>query len=332
RASAAPPLQPRGGARDVALGQREGSDRMSGARPLRGAPVAKRIRAEAAAAAATFEELTGARPSLVTLQVGADPSASAYRDAIRRSVIAVGIRHQHLGLPVDASPADLLAAIEALNHSPQVHGVLVLMPLPPQLGTDLVLEQLSPLKDVDGITPTNAGRLYLGLPSLRPSTPQGGLELLDFYGVPIARRRAAVIGRSPVVGRPLAMLLLQRDATVTICHRATPDLAAITRAADIVAVAAGCPGLLTGAMLRPGAVVLDFGVTVVDAHLVGDAEEASVAAVASAYTPVPGGAGPVTTAVLARNTVAAAFASLHGTLDESDASSAASPAVADASG
>ncbi|HEX5499502.1 MAG TPA: bifunctional 5,10-methylenetetrahydrofolate dehydrogenase/5,10-methenyltetrahydrofolate cyclohydrolase, partial [Thermomicrobiales bacterium] len=213
---------------------------------------------------------------------------------------------------------DLLAAIEALNRSPAAHGVLVLMPLPAQLSADLVLEQLSPLKDVDGITPTNAGRLYLGLPALRPSTPQGGIELLDFYDVPIAGRRAVVIGRSPVVGRPLAMLFLQRDATVTICHRATPDLATFTRAADIVAVGAGSPGLLTGAMLRPGAVVVDFGVTVVDGQLVGDADEATVSSVASACTPVPGGAGPVTTAVLARNTVAAAFATLHGTLDESD--------------
>lgn len=303
---------------------------MSSARPLRGGPVAKRIRAEAAAAAATFEQLTGARPALVTLQVGADPSASAYREAIRRSVLSAGIRHQHLGLPVDASPADLLATIEALNRSSAAHGVLVLMPLPPHLSADLVLEQLSPLKDVDGITPTNAGRLYLGLPSLRPSTPQGGIELLDFYDVAIAGRRAVVIGRSPVVGRPLAMLFLQRDATVTICHRATPDLAAITREADIVAVGAGCPGLLTGAMLQPGAVVVDFGVTVVDSRLVGDVDEASVAAVASAYTPVPGGAGPVTTAVLARNTVAAAFATLHGTLDESDGLVPPPPVAVDA--
>jgi methylenetetrahydrofolate dehydrogenase (NADP+) / methenyltetrahydrofolate cyclohydrolase len=303
---------------------------MNAARLLRGGPVAKRIRAEAAAAAATFEQLTGERPSLVTLQAGADPSAAAYRESIRRSVVAAGIRHQHLGLPADASPADLVAAIEGLNQSPEVHGVLVLMPLPPQLGAELVLEQLSPLKDVDGITPTNAGRLYLGLPSLRPSTPQGGIELLDFYDAPIAGRRAVVIGRSPVVGRPLAMLLLQRDATVTICHRGTPDLAAITREADIVALAAGQPGLLTGAMIRPGAVVVDFGVTVVDSRLVGDADEASVAVTASAYTPVPGGAGPVTTAVLARNTVAAAFASLHGTLDESDILVASTPVAADA--
>ncbi len=301
---------------------------MSSARALRGGPVAKRIRAEAAAGAATFEELAGARPALVTLQVGADPSASAYRDSIRRAVVAAGIRHQHLGLPVDASPADLLAAIEGLNQSAATHGVLVLMPLPPHLGVDLVLEQLSPLKDVDGITPTNAGRLYLGLPSLRPSTPQGGIELLDYYDVPIAGRRAVVIGRSPVVGRPLAMLLTQRDATVTLCHRTTPDLAEITRAADLVALAAGSPDLLTGEMIRPGAVVVDFGVTVVDAHLRGDADEESVAMVAGAYTPVPGGTGPVTTAVLARNTVAAAFASLLGSLDESDGLVGALPTAA----
>ena len=289
---------------------------MTEPRLLRGAPVAKRIRAEAAAGVRVIESTAGVTPALVTVQVGSDPSSSAYREAIRRSVTSVGIRHQHLGLPLNTSPAGLVATIQGLNTSAGVHGILVLMPLPERLGADLVLEHLSPFKDVDGITPTNAGRLFLGLPSLRPSTPQGGLELLDHYRLPVAGQHVAVVGRSPVVGRPLGMLMLLRNATVTLCHRQTPDLGVETRRADVVALAAGSPGLLTGDMVRPGATVLDFGVNVVDSALVGDADEASVSQVAGAYTPVPGGTGPVTAAVLARNTVAAAYVNLHGTLDE----------------
>ena len=289
---------------------------MTEPRLLRGAPVAKRIRAEAAAGVRVIEATAGVTPALVTVQIGHDPSSSASREAIRRSVTSVGIRHQHLGLPLSTSPAGLVATIEGLNRSAEVHGILVLMPLPERLGADLVLEHLSPFKDVDGITPTNAGRLFLGLPSLRPSTPQGGLELLDHYRLPVAGQHVAVVGRSPVVGRPLGMLMLLRNATVTLCHRQTPDLATETRRADVVALAAGSPGLLTGDMVRPGATVLDFGVNVVDSALVGDADETSVSQVAGAYTPVPGGTGPVTAAVLARNTVAAAYVNLHGTLDE----------------
>jgi methylenetetrahydrofolate dehydrogenase (NADP+)/methenyltetrahydrofolate cyclohydrolase len=174
---------------------------------------------------------------------------------------------------------------------------------------------MSPLKDVDGITPTNAGRLHLGLPSLHPSTPQGGIELLDYYGVEIAGKEVVVIGRSNVVGRPMASLLMQRNATVTICHRRTVDLAAHTRHADIVAVAAGHPSLVTAEMVKPGAVVLDFGVNVVGDRLVGDSDYDALLDIAGAVTPVPGGTGPVTAMVLARNTVAAGFAALSGNLD-----------------
>lgn len=294
-------------------GREEGRCRM-----LRGGAVARRIRAETTASADLLVRLGGRRPTLVTVQVGEHPSASAYRDAIRRTVAAAGVVHQHLGLPNDATPADLLAAVQGLNASPGVHGIVVLTPLPAHLTLDVVLEYLSPLKDVDGITPTNAGRLYLGLPSLKPSTPQGGIELLDHYGVELEGKRAVVVGRSAVVGRPLAMLLTFRNATVTLCHRHTPDLGELTRSADLVALAAGRPGLLDGSMVQPGAVVIDFGVNVVGDRIVGDADAGSVMAVAGAYTPVPGGTGPVTTLVLARNTVAAAYAALHGTLDECD--------------
>jgi methylenetetrahydrofolate dehydrogenase (NADP+)/methenyltetrahydrofolate cyclohydrolase len=192
------------------------------------------------------------------------------------------------------------------------------MPLPDHLPAALVHEHLSPLKDVDGITPTNAGRLHMGLPSLRPSTPQGGVELLDHYGVELEGRRVVVIGRSNVVGRPLASLLLQRNATVTICHRRTVDLPTWTRRADILCSAAGHAGLVTPEMVKPGAVVLDFGVNVVDDKIVGDAAFDEVAEVAGGITPVPGGTGPVTALVLARNTVAAGFVAMTGSLDHAD--------------
>jgi methylenetetrahydrofolate dehydrogenase (NADP+)/methenyltetrahydrofolate cyclohydrolase len=295
---------------------------------LKGSRLAKRLRAEIVASQQHLLDLGGRTPRLASVMVGRDGAAEAYRSSIERTFGRVQLDNVRVELPGDSSPAAFLDALREINRDDAITAVLVLMPLPGHLDPHLVLEHLSPLKDVDGITPTNAGRLYLGLPSLRPSTPQGGIELLDYYDVPIAGRRAVVIGRSPVVGRPLAMLLTQRDATVTLCHRTTPDLAEFTRAADLVALAAGSPDLLTGEMIRPGAVVVDFGVTVVDAHLRGDADEESVAMVAGAYTPVPGGTGPVTTAVLARNTVAAAFASLLGSLDESDGLVGALPTAA----
>lgn len=293
---------------------------------LRGAPVAKRIRLETAAASALLLAQTGTRATLATLLAGCDGAASAYRDAISRSVAGAGVAHRPVELPGDVSPRAFVDVLAELNRDPDVHGVLLLMPLPVQIPVELAIEHLSPMKDVDGITPLNAGRLHLGLPALRPSTPQGGIELLDHYELPIAGQLAVVIGRSNVVGKPLATLLTARNATVTLCHRQSPDLPARIRAADIVAVAAGHPGLVRGEMLRAGAVVLDFGINVVDGHILGDADAESVAARAAAYSPVPGGAGPVTTMVLARNTVAAAFASLGSEIESPD-ETFAEPAV-----
>lgn len=282
---------------------------------LRGAPIADRLRLEALAAADLLRNRSGIDPTLVTLLVGQHAAAEAYRRSIARSVGAAGVTHQPLTLDAPTSANELVATIHQLNDDPSVNGVVVLMPLPDHLHPHLVLEHLSPLKDIDGITPINAGRLHLGLPSLRPSTPQGGIEILDHYGIPIRGRDIVVIGRSNVVGRPLATMLSLRHATVTLCHRQTRALADVTRRADIVMVAAGHPGLLTGDMLRAGAVVVDFGVNVTDGGIVGDADAPSVASVASAYTPVPGGTGPATTLVLARNTIAASFATLSGNLD-----------------
>ncbi|MFM9107267.1 MAG: bifunctional 5,10-methylenetetrahydrofolate dehydrogenase/5,10-methenyltetrahydrofolate cyclohydrolase [Chloroflexota bacterium] len=277
---------------------------------LKGAPVAAGIRERSAAAAALLREQAGVSPTLATIRVGADPSAGAYRSSIERSAARAGVEHLAVSLPESIGPEAFVAEIHRANADPGIHGVLMLAPLPPHLAPELVIEHLDPMKDVDGITPLNAGRLNLGLPSLRPSTPQGGIELLDHYAIPIAGRNAVVIGRSNVVGKPMAALLTARHATVTVCHRQSPDYSGAIRNASLVVLAAGCPGLLHGSQLSPGTTVVDFGINVVGDGIVGDADAASVMEAAAAYTPVPGGAGPVTVMVLARNTVAAAFASL----------------------
>ncbi len=285
---------------------------------LRGAPIARRLRTDVSAAAGLFTEQVGTPPVIATVLTDQHPSALAYRDAIDRGVTRVGIEHRPVELAVTSSPDQFVNALRQLNDDRSVHGILVLMPLPEQLSVHLVFEHLAPLKDVDGITPTNAGRLHLGLPSLRPSTPQGGIEILDYYEIPIAGQDAVVIGRSNVVGKPFATMLTHRHATVTVCHRQTQELANIIRRADIVAVAAGHPGLVDREMLKAGAVVLDFGVNVVDDVIVGDLDPAGLEELGVSYTPVPGGTGPVTTLALAHNTVAAAFASLAGSLDYVD--------------
>jgi methylenetetrahydrofolate dehydrogenase (NADP+)/methenyltetrahydrofolate cyclohydrolase len=282
---------------------------------LKGADLAASMRARISTMIETLRSRGGRQPVLGTLLVGDNPSALAYRSSIVRTFARIGIDHRQAHLPGDSTADRFLASLTSLNTDPNVTGVLVLMPLPDHLPSSLVLEHLSPLKDVDGITPTNAGRLHLGLPSLRPSTPQGGIELLDHYRVILEGTRAVVIGRSNVVGRPLATLLTLRHATVTVCHRRTRGLSGICREAELLCSAAGCPGLVRADWVRPGATVVDFGVNVVDDRIVGDVDFPHVVNSAGAITPVPGGTGPVTALVLARNTVAAGYAALEGTLD-----------------
>jgi methylenetetrahydrofolate dehydrogenase (NADP+) / methenyltetrahydrofolate cyclohydrolase len=282
---------------------------------LKGAELAATMRPEIEASITDLLAHGGRSPLLVTVLVGRNPSSEAYRSSIERTTGRVGIIHRPVELAESTDEANLIREIHALNADPEVTGVVVLMPLPVNLNPHAVLEHLSPLKDVDGITPTNAGRLHLGLPSLRPSTPQGGIELLDHYGIEIEGKNVVVIGRSNVVGRPMASLLMQRHGTVTICHRRTVNLAHFTRQAEIVTVAAGHPHLVRPDMVQPGAVILDFGVNVVGSKLVGDADFEGLSGIAGAITPVPGGTGPVTALVLARNTVAAGFAALQGNLD-----------------
>jgi methylenetetrahydrofolate dehydrogenase (NADP+)/methenyltetrahydrofolate cyclohydrolase len=205
-------------------------------------------------------------------------------------------------LPEGVSQQALEQCVRALSADPMVHGILIEMPLPTHLSTQRVVLCLDHRKDVDGIHPLNVGLIAQGRPALIPNTPAGGMELLHRYGIELARKRAAVVGYSDVVGRPMAELLLADHATVTICHIHTPDLAAVLRECEVVVVAVGKAGLVTGSMLRPGAVVIDFGINVgPDGNIVGDVDFASAIDVASAITPVPGGTGPVTNIMLLRN-------------------------------
>jgi methylenetetrahydrofolate dehydrogenase (NADP+)/methenyltetrahydrofolate cyclohydrolase len=239
----------------------------------------------------------------------------AYRRSIVKTLDRVGLQHEPVDLGVVASNGDLRELLLRLSDDPDVTGVLVLMPLPSHVSVEVVNEYLAPMKDVDGITPANAGRLHLGLPCLAPSTPQGGILLLDHYGIEIRGKHAVVVGRSNVVGRPLSALLLQRDATVTVCHSKTRNLLELTSSADILAVATGNPLWLKRNYISQGATVLDFGINVLDDKVVGDADFSDLIDYAGAITPVPGGTGPVTALVLARNTVAAAYAQLGGTME-----------------
>src|SRR5215204_4539853 len=280
------------------------------AKVLRGAPVARRVRLEVETAARSFVTETGSSPTLATVLAGSAPPSSAYRDAISQAMGACGIVHVDVLLPVAATTARIVEAVERLNERDDVHGIIVLLPLPPHIQVLDVVSSIVPTKDVDGISPTSVGRLHLGLPTLYPSTPLAGLEILDHYQIPVAGTRAVVVGRGNVVGKPMAALLTARDATVALCHSRTVPLEDETRMADIVVLAAGHPGLLTGGMIKPGATVIDFGVNVSSGRIIGVADGESVEQVAAAYTPVPGGTTPVTTMALARNTVTAAYAQL----------------------
>lgn len=257
----------------------------------------------------------GRPPVLVSLAAEPSPAADAYRNSIARTMKRIDIEHRPIDLPIGCDDDALSETLAVLGANPEVTGVLVLMPLPERLDKGLVSELLDPLKDVDGVTVINAGRLHLGLPCLAPSTPNGGVALLDHYRIPIEGARVVVIGRSNVVGRPLAALLQRRNATVTVCHSGTRDLASYTREADIVALAIGHPGFLTADLLRPGATVLDFGINVDGQRITGDADFEGLIGLAGAITPVPGGTGPITALMLARNTIAAGIAGLHNDLD-----------------
>lgn len=274
---------------------------------LDGRPVARELKQRARDELLRFRNAYGISPALAIVLVGSDPSAHAYRDAIMRSSRAADVGAEVVELAGDVDQSVLNDAIDELNARSDIHGVLVLQPLPPHLSRIEVADRLDPLKDIDGITTFNAGRLFHDdRDVLAPSTAAGGMALLKHYQIPIAGQYAVVVGRSPVVGRPMAAMLLAENATVTNCHSRTRDLARFTRDADILVSAVGKPGTIRGDMVKPGAVVVDFAVNFVDERMVGDTDVDSVVVVAGHLTPVPGGTGRVTTAVLLRNTIKAA--------------------------
>jgi methylenetetrahydrofolate dehydrogenase (NADP+) / methenyltetrahydrofolate cyclohydrolase len=249
----------------------------------------------------------GVRPTLAVVLVGGDPASRVYVGGKRRACQALGIEARDHLFPHGLAEADLLALIRELNADRSIHGILVQLPLPPGVDEDRVIAAVDPAKDVDGFHPENLGRLLAGTPGVLPCTPAGVIEILDHFGVDLKGAEAVVVGRSRIVGKPLAQLLLGRHATVTVCHTRTRDLAAHTQRAEVLAVAAGRPAVVTGDMVRPDAVVVDIGVNrMPDGTLAGDVDFATVSPRVRAITPVPGGVGPMTIAMLMRNTLAAA--------------------------
>jgi methylenetetrahydrofolate dehydrogenase (NADP+)/methenyltetrahydrofolate cyclohydrolase len=267
---------------------------------MRGAELAARIRADVAREA---EELGGA--CLATVLVGDDPASHVYVTKKHEAAEAAGIDSRDHRLPASTPEDDVLALLDELNDDDAVDGILVQLPLPPGMDEARVTESVQPVKDVDGFHPLNQGRLLLDKPLHVPATAAGCMELLREHSVPLEGRDAVVVGRSQIVGKPMSLLLLAANATVTICHSRTTDLAAHTRRADVLVAAIGRPGLITPAMVKPGAAVVDVGITRTDQGLVGDVDP-EVAEVAGWLTPVPGGVGPMTIAMLLRSTVLAA--------------------------
>ena len=274
---------------------------------LHGKGLAETLRAAARTEIATLTTELGRAPGLAVIQVEGDPASNRYVRSIARLCDGAGARFQLELLPATTSLATLLATIVRLNADPAVDGILIQLPLPAHLDPNAAIMALDYRKDIDGVHPINAGLLAQGRPALVPNTPAGGMALLRHYGVALRGVRAAVVGRSAIVGRPMAQLLTLADATVTLCHSRTTDLGAVLRECELVCVAVGRPGLITAEMIRPGATVVDFGTNVrEDGSMVGDVDFASVVEVASAITPVPGGTGPVTNAVLLGNLISAA--------------------------
>lgn len=247
------------------------------------------------------------RPALAAVLVGDNAASRIYLRNKARACAESGVRSELRELPGDCTPGTLRATIEQLNTDGGVHGIVVQLPLPQQFDPSLVARTIAPAKDVDGLSWHNLGALMAGQPQFEPCTPRGVMSLLDWAGVEIEGRQAVVIGRSTIVGKPIALMLMARGATVTICHSHTADVAAHTRRADILVVAAGRAGLVTGDMVQPGAAVIDVGINrLPDGKLAGDVDFASVLPVAGYITPVPGGVGPMTVAMVISNTVLAA--------------------------
>ena len=273
-----------------------------------GKAVAAKVRAEVAARAREFAARHGRPPGLAVVQVGEDPASTVYVRNKRRTCGEVGIESFAHDLPETTSERELLDLVGALNRDDRVDGILVQMPLPRGLDSNRVIDTIDPAKDVDGLHPRNEGLLVVGRPGLRACTPSGCMRLIVEAGCDPAGKRAVVVGRSILVGKPMALLLLEANATVTIAHSRTKDLAAVVRESDIVVAAAGREGMIRGEWIKPGAVVIDVGTNKgADGKLKGDVDFEGARRVAAAITPVPGGVGPMTIAMLLSNTVDAAL-------------------------
>lgn len=271
-----------------------------------GKAVAAEVRARVAKEASELAGQIGRPPGLATVLVGDDPASAIYVRRKREACEEVGIKSSHHEPPGDIPQQDLLDLVAQLNADEAIDGILVQLPLPDGLDADAVINALSPAKDVDGLTPTSAGHLARNEPGLVPCTPSGVMELLRHAGVDPEGKEAVIVGRSNLVGKPLYSLLLGANATVTTCHSRTPDLGEVCRRGEILVAAAGRPGLVTADMVRPGATVIDVGTNRTEDGLVGDVDFEGVKDVAGAITPVPGGVGPMTIAMLLDNTVKAA--------------------------
>lgn len=276
------------------------------ARILDGKALAAHVEQQVAHDAAALTKRYGTSPALAAVLVGDDPASAIYVRLKAEACARAGLRSETFHLPASTSEAELLALIDDLSARADIHGILPQQPMPAQINPRTVFEHLDGRKDVDGLGPDNMAALFIGRPRLVPCTPQGVMALLASGGIDPAGREAVVVGRSVIVGRPVAALLLNAHATVTWCHTKTADLAAHTRRADILVVAAGRAGMITGEMVKPGAAVIDVGINRAGKKLVGDVEFASASEVAGWITPVPGGVGPMTIAMLLRNTVLAA--------------------------
>jgi methylenetetrahydrofolate dehydrogenase (NADP+)/methenyltetrahydrofolate cyclohydrolase len=274
---------------------------------LEGRPVAAKVLAEVKAGVAALTARTGVRPTLAVVLVGEDPASQIYVRNKKRAADDVGIASRDFLFPAGCSQAELTETIRKINADPSVHGILLQLPLPKGLDENEAVNAIAPAKDADGLHPVSLGNLLAGKPSMVPCTPGGCIEILDHYGIPLEGAEAVMVGRSRLVGKPLAQLLLARNATVTMCHTRTRDLAEHCRQAEILCVAAGRPRFITGDMVKEGAVVIDVGVNRLETgKLAGDVEFDAASKRARAITPVPGGVGLMTIAMLMKNTLLAA--------------------------
>jgi methylenetetrahydrofolate dehydrogenase (NADP+) / methenyltetrahydrofolate cyclohydrolase len=273
---------------------------------LEGKPVAAKVLAEVKAGVAALAARTGVHPTLAVILVGEDPASQIYVRNKKRAADEVGITSRDFLFPGGCSQGELVETIQKINADPSIHGILLQLPLPKGLDENAAVNAIAPAKDVDGLHPVSLGNLLAGKPSMVPCTPGGCIEILDHYGIAIEGAEAVVVGRSRLVGKPLAQLLLARNATVTMCHTRTRDLAGHCRQAEILCVAAGRPRFITGDMVKEGAVVIDVGVNRLDTgKLVGDVDFDAASKRARAITPVPGGVGLMTIAMLMKNTLLA---------------------------